>query len=274
MILAEFYRRYKGWYFGTVFIKNSEKIPFYQFSSLEPCADVVAHAVFTRASGDVRVMPNRAAMQLFFEEQFLNGRRTVMISANQTHSDHVLVLRQGDALPVVTEVDDTDAFVTNRRDVTLLVKTADCQSVLLFDPGARSSGADSSGVLGLVHSGWRGSLQNIVGKTVAAMCGEFGADPGRIVACIGPSIGPCCHEFTDPVSELPPEFHPYILEYGRHVNFLAATRDQLVARGVRLPAIEFSGVCTCDRTDEFYSFRKDRLTGRFGMMVGFQKLLG
>lgn len=273
-------------------------LPSYQFSSLSPYANVLAHAVFTRAGGvseapfdslnvrygigdlDVSVTRNREIMQRFFEEQFLGGRRTVMMSANQSHSDHVFVFRESDRIgdsagspgrkshvsgnqfPYTDAVDDVDAFVTDRRDVTLLMQTADCQSVLLVDPHAR--------VLGLVHNGWRGSLQNIVGKTVAAMCREFGADPAHIVCAIGPSIGPCCHEFSDPRAELPREFHPYILEDGRRVDFLAATRDQLVACGVSPSAIEFSDVCTCDHTDEFYSFRKERLTGRFGMMAGLK----
>ena len=246
-----------------MFTKIPGTFPLYQFSSLEPYADVLAHAVFTRASGNVRVIQHRAVMQQFFEEKFLDDRQTVMISANQTHSDHVFVLREDEALPDVREINDVDAFVTNRRDVTLLIQTADCQSVLLIDPAA--------GVLGLVHNGWRGSVQNIVGKTVEVMRDAFDADPARIVACIGPSIGPCCHEFTDPRAELPREFHAYILEDGRRVDFLAATRDQLVACGVSVSSIEFSNVCTCDRTDEFFSFRKeDRTTGRFGMMAGLK----
>ncbi len=267
-----------------MFLKTPGTVPLYQFSSLEPYADVVAHAVFTRAGGvseapfdslnvrygigdsDTSVTRNRDIMQRFFEDRFLNGRRTVMISANQTHSDHVFVLRDRDQLPDTpgagTEIDDVDAFVTDRSDVTLLMQTADCQSVLLVDPQAQ--------VLGLVHNGWRGSLQNIVGKTVDAMRREFSTDPAHIVCVVSPSIGPCCHYFTDPVSELPIEFHRYILEDGCRVDFLTATRDQLIERGVPVSGIEFSDVCTCDHADEFYSFRKDRSTGRFGMIAALK----
>ena len=250
------------------------------------------HAVFTRHGGvskepfstlnlrygigdpDTAVTQNRAIAQRFFETELLGSKRTTMISANQTHSDHIMILRADEKLLETTmraphEVDDMDAFVTDRRDIALLIQVADCQPVLLFDPGDAKRGVGTQKpVLGVAHSGWRGSVQNILGKTVAKMCDEFGADPSRIAVGVGPSIGTCCNYFTDPVNELPEEFHPYILP-DKRVDFLRATRDQLVREGVREEHIEFSGICSCDTTSDFFSYRREnRLTGRFGLVAG------
>lgn len=306
-----------------MFTKINDTIPYYHFSVFENGTHAgesrLPYAVFTRHGGkneyrgaseepfdslnvrygigdpDKDVLHNRTMMQKFFEEKFLNGRKTLLVSGNQTHSDHIFSLDEkdeekyeklmeragmgtGTARCAHTEIDDTDAFITNRRDVVFMTQVADCQPIILFDPG--TLGADTGEqILGVVHSGWRGSVANILGKTIARMRDEFGADPSRILVGVGPSIGPCCHYFTDPKSELPEEFHRYILREsgdvalaGHRVDFLAATRDQLLHEGIRETNIEFSGICTCDSTDEFYSYRRSgvRPTGRFAIMAGLK----
>ncbi|MFA7278341.1 MAG: polyphenol oxidase family protein [Candidatus Gracilibacteria bacterium] len=276
----------------------SPAIPYYHFSLLNPHSAHLAHAVFTREGGqskapfdslnvrygigdpDSSVMKNRQMMQDFFEREFLHNddpastSKTRLVSANQTHSDHVFSIHQNEPLEKQLpnmrheagdyEVDDVDAFVTDRRDISLLIQVADCQAIILYEPVA--------GVLGMVHNGWRGSVQNIIGKTIAVMRDEFGADPVKIIAGIGPSIGPCCHYFTDPKSELPEEFHRYILADANNyrVDFLSASRDQLMHAGVIAENIEFSNICTYETTSEFYSYRHEKLTGRFGVMAALR----
>jgi YfiH family protein len=78
-----------------------------------------------------------------------------------------------------------DAVVTARAGVMCGALSADCAPVLLFDPVAR--------IVGAAHAGWRGALGGIVAATVARM-GELGADPARIVAVVGPCIGPDSYE--------------------------------------------------------------------------------
>ena len=87
-----------------------------------------------------------------------------------------------------------DALI-GREGAYLMVKLADCQGVILYSPGAR--------VFALVHSGWRGSVLNILGKTVRKLSGSYGADPGGIHAGVSPSIGPCCMEFKSYREDLP-----------------------------------------------------------------------
>mgnify|MGYP002632386645 FL=1 len=146
--------------------------------------------------------------------------------AKQTHSDHILSVEKAGIYQ------DTDAFVTNVPGLALTVRCADCQAVLLHDPVA--------GVVAAVHSGWRGNAQNIIGKTVRKMVEEYRCDPANIRAAIGPSLGTCCAEFSDPHEELPEFMHKYV--DGKHVNLWQCAEDQLSEEGVK--QIENSRICT------------------------------
>lgn len=260
-----------------MFVKINSTVPLYRFSMFDALGSVMQHAVFTRHGGisappfdslnvrwgigdpDQTVVKNRAIVQHFFEKEFLsNGNRT-LISANQTHSDHIAVLAQGERLPEFPEIDDVDALITDRTDILLMIQVADCQPIILIDPKKH--------VLGMAHSGWKGSVQNILGKTVKKMVEAFGADPGHICAAIGPSLGPCCSYFTDPENELPARLHPYITT-DKRVDFWKVSHDQLTHEGVTLDHIVNAQICTFDHTDEFYSYRRSRLTGRFGVLAG------
>lgn len=184
----------------------------------------------------------------------------------QRHTDNILVVKEGRG--VEHAIDQVDGFITNVPDVPLLVRMADCQPVLMYDPVKR--------VIASVHSGWKGSVQNIIGKAVVKMGEEFGCDAENILIGIGPSIGPCCCEFTNPYEELSPEFHKYILPalglYTMNpswfVDFWQCSLDQLTAVGVKHENIELSGVCTSCNTDKYFSYRAEKpATGRMGAVI-------
>lgn len=223
------------------------------FTLFEPFWDAVSVRIFDRAI-DARAHPQAvaSALEIPFEK---------LIFANQTHSKHVFSLPIGADLPALP-LDDVDAFVTNRSDVFLMIRTADCQAIVLFDPVAH--------VIGAVHSGWRGSVQNIVGETIAVMQRDFGCKPEHILAGISPAIGPCCQVFTDPASELPAAFHQYI-QPDNHVNFWRVTLDQLLEVGVPHEQIEFADICTMDDTEHYFSYRVEGAeTGRFASVIGLR----
>jgi YfiH family protein len=152
-----------------------------------------------------------------------------------------------------------DALVTNVPNTFLSVQTADCQSILLYDPSNR--------VAANVHSGWRGSIRNIVGQTVAVMRREFRSRPTDIIAGVGPSLGPCCAEFVHYRTEIPREFWKY-KDDSDHFDFWAISRDQLGEAGVSPERITLSQVCTKCNQDHFFSFRGEGVTGRFASVIG------
>lgn len=176
--------------------------------------------------------------------------------------------------------DDTDALVTDVPDTPLVILTADCAAVVLFDP--------AHAAIGIAHAGWRGAVNRVAAATVERMRTAFGSRPGDLVAAIGPSIGPCCYEvgaevieavtaaFPDHAAELLPEpdmasagsFRASVNEDRKHFDLWRANERVLMDAGVREDRIEVSGLCTACRTDLFYSHRAERgNTGRFGAIV-------
>ncbi len=179
---------------------------------------------------------------------------------NQVHGDTVQVITRDTVaagLPTAT----ADAVVTDARQQLLVIQVADCQAVMLFDPVRR--------VIANVHSGWRGSVCNILGKTVDVMVRRFGCRADDLRAAIGPSLGPCCAEFVHYRRELPRLFWPY--QDQRHrFDFWAISRDQLTAAGLQPDFIVHSGICTRCRSEEFYSYRASHRTGRFAVAIGLK----
>lgn len=229
------------------------------------------HAVFTRmegvseppfnslnlsvASGDnaANVNTNLNAVRAYFHTPHI-------ANIKQIHSDIVVTINAGnrESLNTPAPVLEGDALVTALTNTVLLVKVADCQPVLLADPVKK--------IIAAAHSGWRGSVQNIIGKTVLVMQTKFGCNPADIIAAIGPSLGPCCAEFTNYKTELPPSFWPFKLN-ACHFNFWRISAMQMKAAGILEKNIEISGLCTVCNTDLFYSYRRDKITGRFGAAI-------
>ncbi len=106
------------------------------------------------------------------------------VLTRQTHSDIVRKVTSRDCRGLDHHAyPECDGLVTNEPGLTLVIFTADCTPILLHDP--------VTGAVGACHAGWRGTAQDIAGKTVRAMCNHFGCRAADIHAAIGPNIGPC-----------------------------------------------------------------------------------
>jgi polyphenol oxidase len=253
-----------------IFKKN---VPAFQFHLLQKFDDEFNHAVFSKKGG-VSVGPFDSLNVSFEVEDSMKNvqrnRRLIMdsfglpmemlFSARQTHGKNVRVIDASIRTNAKgkTEFEDTDALVTNLAEVFLLIKVADCQGILLFDPIKK--------VIAVVHAGWRGLVQDISGATIEVMQREFGVQPQHILAGISPSLGPCCAFFSNPEKELPSSFKPYINK-AKSVDLWQYSLDQLQAHGLSSEHIELARVCSsCGGGGKFFSFRRDRgVTGRFGV---------
>jgi len=160
-----------------------------------------------------------------------------------------------------TEIPDSDILLTRQPGLGLLIKQADCQAVMLYDPVRR--------VIANVHCGWRGQVANILREAVARLRERFGCRPQDLVAALGPSLGPCCAEFRNYREEFPPELWHYQVR-PTFFDLWALSRDQLLAAGLKPRQIDIAGICTRCRGDEFFSYRRDRLTGRQGAVIGIR----
>ena len=176
-----------------------------------------------------------------------------LVLTHQIHSDIVRVVTRSDAQGLDHHLyPECDALITKDPGTVLVVFTADCTPILLWDP--------VTGAVGAAHAGWRGTAADIAGKTVRAMTDSFGCDPRNIRAAIGPNIGACCFEtdrevpdamiatFNDAAEEwIRPSGNKYYVNL-KEINALALRRA-----GIR--QIEISADCTMCSPHRFWSHR-------------------
>jgi len=181
---------------------------------------------------------------------------------NQVHGKTIHVLNEDNChAPIVA-----DGVVTDMQGVGLVIQVADCQGVLLYDPERK--------VIANVHSGWRGSVQNIIGDCIDVMTGRFHCNPKDIRAGVSPSLGPCCAEFVNYREEIPEVLWGYKLPGRLLFDFWKLSCDQMVAKGVRQENVEIMNICTRCNTDKFYSYRQEKRTGRFGCVISLEGIKG
>jgi polyphenol oxidase len=171
------------------------------------------------------VEKNRSLIQ-----EAMDGRPSAWV--RQVHADGVVrVLGAGLA-------GEADSLITEETGISLVVAVADCVPVALVGAGG----------VGMVHSGWRGTLSGVAEKAAR----ELGEEPVR--AYIGPCIRDCCYEVSEELAkEFAREFGSGVVS-GRHLSLPAAIRTDLKRVGVQ--EIHDLGLCTSCRPDLFYSHRK------------------
>ena len=255
---------------------NQAGLTYYQFEYLAARADVV-HGVFTRKGG-VSVPPwawlnlSRSTGDSL-EAVTENSRRLLNVLSLSPDRTVSAWLNHGSRVALVgaqhagAALRDTDALVTATPGVALSMRFADCVPVIFHDA--------ARGVIAIAHAGWPGVVAGILGATVRAMRDEFGCQPSAIWAGIGPAIRVECYQFGADLAQRVVAACPVganILSHqpdgALHLDLIAAVKLQLGAADVL--GIEDSGICTACHTDEWFSHRKEKKTGRFGVVVGLR----
>lgn len=186
------------------------------------------------------------------------------VLSKQTHTDNIRIVKErdcGKGIVRQSDIEDTDGLVTNIRNMALVVFSADCVPILMYDKKAKVAAA--------IHAGWRGSVKKIAAKCVDIMKREFSCNPSDIVAAIGPSIGKCCFEFgEDAVIYFDKKYYTKIADGKYKIDLWSFNRDQLTESGVLSCNIDISGVCTMCQSDRFYSYRAHKeKTGRQAAVI-------
>lgn len=181
-----------------------------------------------------------------------------VVRVKQVHGNRVLhapFVRSGPASPAPAEphsgLPEADALWTDRPGVLLGVGAADCVPVLV---------ADGEGRLGAAHAGWEGTSLRVAQALVRALVAA-GAEPARLVAALGPAIGPCCYTISEDRAELIRErLGPDAADALRPgkdgapvFDVPGANAAQLAAAGVT--EIERSGICTRCGGADVWSYR-------------------
>ncbi|TPI36188.1 peptidoglycan editing factor PgeF [Mesorhizobium sp. B3-1-9] len=171
-----------------------------------------------------------------------------LLTAHQVHSPDVIVARE----PFPGPRPKADAIVTDRPGIAVGASTADCGPVLFADAEAR--------IIGAAHAGWKGAFTGVLENTILAMEG-LGARRERIVAVLGPSIGPDNYEvgpefvarFVEADADNPRYFRPSTTAGHSMFDLNQYTVDRLRKAGVTAEGL---GRCTYAEEDLFYSYRR------------------
>jgi hypothetical protein len=245
--------------------------------------DGFSNAFSTRLGG-VSAMPQDALNLAGFNEDaaeniYENRRRFLKLFEGdwtltgcwQTHSADVRVVHsEQEAKPkpgVLGEEQYCDALVSNTPRVLLAVKTADCVPILIGDP--------HRGAFAAVHAGWRGTSASIVGHAITRLKKEYAVRPADLRAAIGPAANICCYEvgpevvglFKERFPESESMFAPTRDGHAR-IDLQKANRNQLLSAGVAPEKIHVAPLCTMERTDLFFSYRREKTRyGRVGRLM-------
>jgi YfiH family protein len=199
-----------------------------------------------------------------------------LVTLGQVHGAVVHRVRCEDAgrgaQPGSDQIGLGDALITNEPGAVLMTLHADCQALLFVDPGSSSRGP----AVGVAHAGWRGTVADVAGQTVAAMAEAFGTPPQDLLVSVGPAIGGCCYTVGSEVVEAwqaqaGPDWQVAV-SHADAVRFSLRDANTWLLRraGVLSARIEVSSVCTqCgDAGERWFSHRgQGATTGRFGALI-------
>ena len=189
-----------------------------------------------------------------------------LISGYQTHSKNIQVIKEIDKV----YFENTDGFITNRKDVVIFTKYADCLPVYIYDPLKE--------VIGLVHSGWRGTLQEITLEAIKLMEKNYGTDRKNVYFAFGIGIGQENYEVGQEFKDLFSEKFSFdiVTESFMEKNGKLYFDNQkfnylnLIVNGVEKSKIITNEYCTF-RDKRFQSFRRDKEnSGRAGGFIYFK----
>ncbi len=176
-----------------------------------------------------------------------------LVLTRQIHTDTVRTVTAADHRGLDNHAyPECDALITRDPGTALAIFTADCTPILLHDP--------VTGAVGAAHAGWRGTAADIGGKTVAAMCREFGCRPENIRAAIGPNIGQCCFETDGEVpsameSAFGEAIWPFVRRTGIKYYVNLKEINALSLRRAGVTEIDISRDCTMCQHERFWSHR-------------------
>ncbi|NGX51067.1 MAG: Laccase domain protein YfiH [Chlamydiae bacterium] len=216
--------------------RKKNGLEWLEFELLQPFSEV-KHGVFLHLN--MREIANQERALALFQ---LRG-----VTLKQVHKDALLEVKKSpDKLALHHGF---DGMVSAESEVGLLIRHADCQAAIFYDP--------VHGALANVHCGWRGSVLNIYQKTVEKMKQLYGTQPSDLHVCIGPSLGPDSAEFKGYREELPTHFWEFQVR-PTYIDFWAISEMQLQGAGIPRAQIEIARLCTLQNSADFFSNRRQK----------------
>ncbi|MEI7884808.1 MAG: peptidoglycan editing factor PgeF [Clostridia bacterium] len=195
-----------------------------------------------------------------------------IVTLNQVHSLNGLILSEEDAgkgaFDMQSSPGEYDYMITAALNIPLLIMTADCVPILIYDRKKK--------VIAAVHAGWKGTVQRILDVVIIAMQNNFGTMKEDLIVAIGPCIQQCCYEIGENVESIVKanftcdEVKQLITKKNGEIflNLQLANYFVLIELGLSSEQIDILDFCTSCNVDNFFSYRKENgKTGRMGAVI-------
>ena len=250
----------------TTSIKRKKEVSWLEFSLFTSFPELV-HGVFLRHGGtstepyhtlnvseSVGDDPKHVNCNLITIQDILETDS--IARGKQVHHTTICEAGKGDSLVF----EECDGLITTEKGTGLLIAHADCQAALFYDP--------QIGIIGAAHAGWKGNVKQIYTKMIERFVAK-GSHPRNIFVCISPSLGPDHAEFKNYELEFPPSFWPYQVK-SSYFDLWAIAKRELLDAGVYESHIEIASICTFCSPKDFFSYRRDGITGRNGTVIALK----
>lgn len=255
-----------------------DNIQYLQFGKLLEYKDIITHAYPLGIDLNFRADKiNKQSTEKDEEEQDIESYKKVcselglnyinIVRGNQEHTDNIQIVNEkiNKETPDIniTQYNDTDGLITNKKNLILSTTNADCILMLFFDPVTRT--------IANVHSGWKGTIQRISVKTVEKMEKEFNCNPQDIICCICPSIRKCHFEVDLDVKEMfEKEFQDLQISESKEIMEKQINKEKwnidtvlinkilLKQKGLKTENIIDCGICSVCNSDLMHSYRVEK----------------
>jgi purine-nucleoside/S-methyl-5'-thioadenosine phosphorylase / adenosine deaminase len=171
-----------------------------------------------------------------------------IIFANQSHETEMIKIN-GDE----NKIPNADILYTTKTNIALAITHADCQAAIIFDPVKK--------VLAIVHAGWRGLVGGIYEKCINGLKEFENCKPSDLIVCVSPCLCAEHFEFQDYQKHFPEKYFDF-KDKNNHFNFSLMAKSDLIKVNIKEKNIEFSDICTFCNKDDYFSYRRDKKTGR------------
>ncbi|WP_323585961.1 peptidoglycan editing factor PgeF [Aliarcobacter butzleri] len=203
--------------------------------------------------GDIKENVDKNRQKLALKYDYKNENLCYM---NQIHSANVVVVDENSP----KYIDNCDALITKTKNLPLMVMVADCIPILMFD--------EVKGVIVAIHAGRNSTFLKISEITSKKMIEDFSCKTENIKVIMGPSIQKCCYEVNDELKNIVEESFGKEFVIGNNIDLQGINKKLLENLGIK--NIEISSICTKCSNKPFFSYRKEKNTGRFAGVITFK----
>ncbi len=184
----------------------------------------------------------------------------------------MIALQKQEHTDIITKVEkagfmgESDALITDKFNIGLIVSTADCGNIYIYD--------NKQKVIAGIHSGWKGTYKRIVYKTVKTLKDDYNCKPNNLYVYMGPSISRENFEVKEDVSVLFDKKYEITKNSKVYIDLPKYNLDMLLEHNIPINHIQKSGLCSYEYENLLHSYRREgKFSGRaFGLIVMRQKL--